>query len=186
MTLSTDVTAMDPRRKFSNPNNIKPARDPFPADARPEIFNQHALGAEERLWVPQSDGIDFLPLCLGVTDGYYVNLLRVRKSGVLSCHRHSGTVHAYVLKGSWFYLEHSWVATEGSYIMEAPGETHTLIVPDNVTEMITWFHVSGGYIYFDNEGRQTGYEDVFTKAEKARDHYRRTGLAQSALEALIR
>jgi hypothetical protein len=34
------------------------------------------------------------------------NLLRVRKSGILSRHRHPGPVHAFVLKGSWRYLEH--------------------------------------------------------------------------------
>ena len=58
--------------------------------------------------------------------------LRVRKSGVLSRHRHPQPVHAFVLKGEWRYLEHDWVATEGSYAYEAPGETHTLVVDPHV------------------------------------------------------
>jgi quercetin dioxygenase-like cupin family protein len=93
--------------------------------------------------VPQSEGVHFKPLCFNVTHGYFVNLLRVRKSGVLSRHYHTNPVHAYVLKGRWYYLEHDWVAEEGSYAMEPPGETHTLVVPEDVAEMITLFYVTG-------------------------------------------
>ena len=53
--------------------------------------------------------------------GYWMNLLRVRKSGVLSRHRHPQPVHGYVIKGRWRYLEHDWVAQEGGYVYEAPG-----------------------------------------------------------------
>ncbi len=158
----------------------------LPPQARAEIVHPEVLATDERFWVPQAEGVAFLPLCLGVTQGYYVNLLRVRRSGVLSCHRHSGAVHAQVLRGSWYYLEHDWMAGPGTFIMEPPGETHTLIVPDSVEEMVTWFHVSGGYTYFDAEGRVTGIEDVFTKLDKAREHYERQGLPLSALEALVR
>src|SRR3569833_370325 len=114
-----------------------------------------------------------------------MNLLRVRKSGVLSCHRHFGAVHAHVIKGRWFYLEHDWVATEGSFVMEAPGETHTLVVPDDVPEMITWFHVAAGYNYYEG-GKLTSYEDVFTKLQRAREHYEEFGLPQAELDRLVR
>jgi quercetin dioxygenase-like cupin family protein len=63
-----------------------------------------------------------------------MNLLKMRKSGVLSRHRHPQAVHGLVLKGRWHYLEHDWVAEEGSYVFEPPGETHTLVVPDDVDE----------------------------------------------------
>ena len=159
---------------------------PLPASARAEIVLPDILGTDERHWVPQGEGVSFLPLCLGVTQGYYVNLLRVRRSGVLSCHRHTGAVHAQVLRGRWYYLEHDWVATEGSFVMEAPGETHTLVVPEDVTEMVTWFHVSGGYVYLDGQGQPTGFEDVFTKVDKAREHYLATGLDMALLDRLIR
>jgi quercetin dioxygenase-like cupin family protein len=36
-----------------------------------------------------------------------MNLLRGRKSGVLSRHRHPQPVHAYVIKGQWRDLEHA-------------------------------------------------------------------------------
>lgn len=164
----------------------RPPVVPLPPDARDEIVVHDVLNVDERLWVPQNDAVSFLPLCLGATQGYYVNLLRVRRSGVLSCHRHHGAVHAQVLRGRWYYQEHDWVAEEGSFVMEAPGETHTLVVPPDVPEMITWFHVAGGYTYYDAAGRVTGIEDVFTKIEKAREHYRATGLPLAQLERLIR
>ncbi|UZG44408.1 2,4'-dihydroxyacetophenone dioxygenase family protein [Caldimonas thermodepolymerans] len=159
---------------------------PFPAAARPEIVLGDILGTDERMWVPQEGGLSFLPLCFGVTQGYYVTLLRVRRNGVLSCHKHIGAVHGLVLRGAWYYLEHDWMAREGSFVMEPPGEVHTLIVPDGVDEMITMFHVSGGYTYFDRNGNITGHEDVFTKLERAKAHYDSLGLPPSTLEALIR
>lgn len=172
-------------RAFANPRNIQPARQPLPPGARPEIFLQDIGSVPEPQWVPQTEHVAFLPLCFGVTQGYYVNLLRVRKSGVLSCHRHFGAVHAHVIKGRWFYMEHDWVATEGSFVMETPGETHTLVVPDDVPEMVTWFHVAAGYVYFEGE-RITGYEDVFTKLQRAREHYEEQGLPQADLDRLVR
>ncbi|CUU60032.1 ChrR Cupin-like domain-containing protein [Parafrankia irregularis] len=144
------------------------------------------LDCDEELWVPQAPGVDFRPLFLCVTQGYYVNLLRVRRSGVLSRHRHAGPVHAFTLRGRWHYLEHDWVATAGGYAFEPPGETHTLVVPEDVDEMVTLFHVSGSYVYVDPDGSAVGYEDVFTKLETARRHYDAIGLGDEALADVVR
>lgn len=81
-----------------------------PAEALPEIFINQVMPKigklddgfdEELLWVPQTDCVSFRPLCLCVSSGYYVNLLRVRGAGLLSRHRHPGPVHGYVLKGNF-------------------------------------------------------------------------------------
>jgi hypothetical protein len=53
------------------------------------------LDGNEQEWVPQAEDVAFKPLILNVTAGYYVNLLRVRASDVLSRHRQSGPVHAF-------------------------------------------------------------------------------------------
>ncbi|RKP51978.1 2,4'-dihydroxyacetophenone dioxygenase family protein [Pararobbsia silviterrae] len=142
--------------------------------------------ADDALWVPATANVSFKPLILSASQGYYVNLLRVRKSGVISRHRHTGAVHAMVLKGRWYYLEHDWVAEQGSYAFEPAGETHTLYVPEDVEEMITWFYVTGGYTYVDPHGVAQGYEDVFTKIEATRKHYESIGLPRDRLEALVR
>lgn len=144
------------------------------------------LDDDERFWVPQSADVMFKPLLLSVSHGYFVNVLRVRKKGILSRHRHTGPVHATVLRGRWHYLEHDWWAEEGSSVFEPPGDIHTLEIPEDVEEMATLFHVTGAYIYVDPDGKPTGVEDVFTKLENARMHYERVGLGASYADRFIR
>jgi len=159
-----------------------------PAGMLPDLVVESALDLDhdERLWVPQGPDVDFRPLLFSVSHGYYVNLLRVRRSGVLSRHRHAGPVSAWVMRGRWHYLEHDWWAEQGSYVFEPPGETHTLVVPDDVVEMITLFHVSGGYVYVDPDGAPVGVEDVFSKLAATRAHYEEVGLGVERAEALVR
>lgn len=145
-----------------------------------------AIPADERMWVPQAENVWFRPLLLNRVNGEWVNLLRVRTSGVLSRHRHPAPVHGYVIKGSWRYLEHDWIATEGMYVFEPPGDVHTLVVDDGVEEMITLFHVSGALIYIDEHGRPNGYDDVHTKIAMCERHFREAGLAKEDLEQFIR
>src|SRR5258705_2006721 len=134
---------------------------PQPAGMVPDVFVGAALDldGDEREWVPQSPTVAFRPLVLNVSQGYYINILRVRSSGVLSRHRHSGPVHAFTLRGRWRYLEHDWVATPGDYAFEPPGETHTLVGPDEVEEMATLFHVTGGVTYLEPYDEALRYAD---------------------------
>jgi hypothetical protein len=53
-----------------------------------EIAEQ-AIPEDERVWVPQANGVWFRPLLLNTVTGSWCNLLRVRKSGVLSRHIHT-------------------------------------------------------------------------------------------------
>ena len=141
---------------------------------------------DDNLWVPATETVSFKPLILNATHGYYVNMLRVRKAGVLSRHRHSGPVHAFTLRGKWHYLEHDWIAAAGDYVFEPPGETHTLIVPDDVEEMVALFHVTAGYTYVDPYGVAKGYEDVFTKIAYAQRHYQAVGLGADYVKRFMR
>lgn len=169
--------------------NAIPYQLPQPQDMTADLVHLGVLDTylkDDNLWVPTTSTVSFKPLLLNASQGYYVNLLRVRQSGVLSRHRHTGPVHALVLKGRWYYLEHEWVGEQGSYAHEPAGETHTLYVPEDVTEMITWFHVTGGYTYVDPEGVAVGYEDVFTKIDAARKHYESIGLGADYVKRLIR
>lgn len=100
-------------------------------------------------------------------------------------YRHPQPVRAYVIKGEWRYLEHDWVATEGSYAHEAPGETHTLVVDPHVEEMMTLFQVNGAMICADPDGRTTGYDDVFTRIDRCGAHYARAGLGAAYVDQFI-
>ena len=165
---------------------MTPYQLPFPKDALEEIVVPNAIPDEERIWVPQAPNVWFRPLCLNRSQGYWMNLLKVKKSGVLSRHRHPQAVHGWVLKGRWYYLEHDWEATEGSYVYEPPGETHTLVVPEGVEEMITFFQVNGVMCYVDPYGEVLGYEDVFTKIDLCRTHYEKVGLGADYVDQFIR
>lgn len=147
-----------------------------------------AIPDDERVWVPQAPDVWFRPLLLNTVTGSWCNLLRVRKSGVLSKHIHPSWVTGYVIKGAWRYLEHDWIAKAGSFVYEPPGEIHTLVVDDVVgeNEMITQFNIHGAMIYLDDNGKTNGYEDVFTKIEMCRKHYIDVGLGSDYIQQFIR
>ncbi len=151
-----------------------------------DLVIEQALTPNDDLWAPIGPDAWSRPLHINTSLGYYVHLLRVTKSGILQRHRHSGPVHAYVIKGSWYYPEHDWIAKEGSYIFEPPGETHTLTVPDDCEEMITLFTVFGALMYVDQDGNSTGYDDVFTRIERYRTHFEKVGLGADYVETFMR
>lgn len=164
-----------------------PYQKPQPPYMRPDMVIHDALGtSDSRVWVPLSESVFARPLQFNVTLGQYTHVLRVTKAGVIARHRHGGTVHAWVIKGRWHYLEHDWIAEEGSYIFEPAGETHTLVVPEGCNEMITLFQVTGSLVYVDPQGNATGYDDVFTRLEKARAHYASVGLGEKYVQQFVR
>ena len=107
----------------NNPGLI-PYRGPIPKDSKGEIIVADALPGDERLSVPLGDQVWTRPLRFVPAQGYWLHFLRVKKSGVLNRHRHASPVNGYVLKGNCYYLEHDWVATEGSYVF-AGARRHT-------------------------------------------------------------
>ena len=163
-----------------------PYEKPQPWGMRGDMVIKDILNEDPKLWAPISEGITSRPLHLNVTQGFYVHLLRVKRSGLLQRHRHSGQVHAHVLKGKWLYLEHDWVANEGDYVFEPPGETHTLVVPEDCDEMITLFMVYGSLIYVDPQGNPTGYDDVFLRIEKYKAHFEKVGLGADYINTFMR
>lgn len=152
---------------------------------QPEIAVQ-AIPDDERVWVPQAPLVWFRPLLLNTVTGSWCNLLRVRRSGVLSRHIHPSWVTGYVIRGSWRYLEHDWVASQGAFVYEPPGEIHTLVVDEGCDEMITFFNIHGAMVYVDEHGATIGYEDVFTKIEMCRRHYRDCGLGADYVDRFVR
>lgn len=164
-----------------------PYTGPNVIGALPEIFIQDAFAEDDpRLWVPLSPDRWSRPLCLNISQGYWVHLTKVKGGGFLSRHRHPAPVHGFVIKGSWRYLEHDWVAGPGSYLFEPPGEIHTLVVDEDCDEMITLFHNTGALIYCDEDGVATGTTDVFDRIEACRTHFEAVGLGADYVENFIR
>lgn len=163
----------------------EPARV-LPTPVVPDEVAIAAVPEDDRVWVPQAPNVWFRPLMFNTVVGGWCNLLKVTKAGIVSRHRHPGAVHGYVIKGRWHYFEHPWVAEAGHYVYEPPGEIHTLAVPADCTEMITFFNINGAMVYLDEDGHQTGYEDVFTKIDMCRAHYAGNGLGAHFVDQFIR
>jgi quercetin dioxygenase-like cupin family protein len=140
---------------------------------------------DERIWVGLEPNVWFRPLFFDMNSGGHGEVLRVRRGGILSRHRHPTPVHGFVLKGSWRYLEHSWIAREGSYVMEPPGEVHTLTC-DGDDEMQTVFFIQGPTLYLDDQDRVTLVEDNYQLIQAARDHYEAAGLGSDFVNQFIR
>jgi 2,4'-dihydroxyacetophenone dioxygenase len=145
-----------------------------------------AMPEDDRLWVQQAPDVWFRPLMLNTVLGQWCNLLRVDRAGIVSRHRHPAAVFGYVIEGKWHYHEHDWMAEAGHFVYEPPGEIHTLAVPEDCERMITFFNITGAMVYVDENGAQTGYEDVFTKIERCREHYADVGLGADFVNQFIR
>ena len=145
-----------------------------------------AIPEDERVWVPQAPNVWFRPLLLNTVTGGWCNLLRVRRAGVLSRHRHPMIVTGYVIKGSWRYLEHDWVATAGSFVYETPGEAHTLVAYESDEPMKVHFKVRGPLIWLDEDGNAVDFFDVHNYIEICKEHYEKVGLGADLIDSLLR
>jgi 2,4'-dihydroxyacetophenone dioxygenase len=121
-----------------------------------------AIATGDVPWVPLSEGVDYKPLRFDFTSGVWVNVLRIEPGARLSRHRHNGgAVLAYCLAGSWRYLERDWIASQGSFVYEPPGDIHTLEAgPEGMT---TLFVTDGVLQYFDSEDRVDHEDNVFSR-----------------------
>jgi 2,4'-dihydroxyacetophenone dioxygenase len=115
-------------------------------------------------WVPQAENVWFKPLRLSLEANTWVNLLKIKKSGTISTHRHIGPVEGWVMQGSWRYLEHDWVAHEGAYVYEPAGDVHTLVVEGD-EGMTTLFNIQGTIEYLDEDGGIARVETAQSKLD---------------------
>jgi hypothetical protein len=114
----------------------------------------------------------------------WCNLLRVRKSGVLQRHRHPMAVTGYVI--GTVEIPRARLDGGGRHVRHSAGRSHTLTVPADCPEMITFFSIAGAMIYLDPNDGIVGYEDVFTKIEMCRAHYVAIGLGSGFVDAFVR
>jgi 2,4'-dihydroxyacetophenone dioxygenase len=133
------------------------------------------VSAKSLPWVEQAPGVFFKPLRLSPKAGTWANILRVETAGQVSRHRHLGAVQAWVLAGSWRYLEHDWVAHPGDFVFEGAGDVHTLVVEAG-EPMETLFVIDAPYEYLDAEGNVTGVESAESKLALYRRHCEANGL----------
>jgi quercetin dioxygenase-like cupin family protein len=137
-----------------------------------------AIDGDQIPWVPQSDRVWMKPLRFDLTNGRWINLLKISGGGKVSRHRHSGgSVMAYTIEGRWRYLERTWEAKPGTLIWEPPGDIHTLVV-DNAPHTVTLFAVEGVIQYLDDDDHVYYQDDVFTKLDRYRSYCRTNNIAE--------
>jgi 2,4'-dihydroxyacetophenone dioxygenase len=86
--------------------------------------------------------------CSTLKESYTV-IVRWPPGIVVPRHRHFGDVHVHTFKGRWHYKEYEWSAGPGSYVFEARGATHTLVVDEDTEAM---FIVNGGQVDLSEDG----------------------------------
>jgi 2,4'-dihydroxyacetophenone dioxygenase len=151
----------------------------------PKLLDLEALDqavADEAIpWVPQEPGRWFKPLHFFAASGTWINLVKMEPGRLIRRHVHAGgAVQAYVLQGSWRYLEHDWTATPGSYVFEPAGGVHTLEVLGD-EPMITLFIVNGVIQYLDDEDRVVQQDDLGSRRQLYLDYCREHGIEPAAL-----
>ena len=105
-------------------------------------------------FVPLGDGTDLQLLQVNVEEGLWVVRTRWEPGVTIPTHKHTGTVNAFTLAGSWKYLEYpDDVNVAGSYLFEPAGSIHTLHVPDSNTETTdAVFVIHGANLTLDPDG----------------------------------
>jgi 2,4'-dihydroxyacetophenone dioxygenase len=166
--------------------DLKPIPNAFKAGAAPEAYVSQAATDDERYYAPLSETVGTRPLWISPSQNRWCDVLMARGAGLVNRHYHPQQVFAYTISGKWGYLEHDWVATAGDWIYEAPGEAHTLVAYESDEPMRVTFNVTGPLIWLDEEGKVSGYFDVFDYIELCKSHYEKVGIGASYVEGLFR
>jgi len=115
-----------------------------------EIPRALHVGEEDAPFVDLGNGVELQVLKVDVEAGLWVIRNRFQPGLVVERHKHTGCVHAFTLSGSWKYLEYPEVNRAGSYLFEPAGSIHTLIVPEDNTEVTdVWFAIQGANLNLD-------------------------------------
>ena len=145
----------------------------------------YTIPEDEGVWLPGEPGILSKLLMLDLKGNSFVVLAKCEPGSVITRHYHTGPVVGYVLQGTWKYKEYDWIARAGSFVYEAAGEAHTLLTFGN-EPMLTVFHNIGPNIILDDDGKQIGYNDVFTVLEYAREYCAKNGLDAGYFDRILR
>ncbi|KAH0846870.1 2,4'-dihydroxyacetophenone dioxygenase [Fonsecaea pedrosoi] len=151
------------------------------------VLNTLKLGCDENLWVPQTKNVWFPPFAFQCQSGILCDST--------SSSEERDSVATPTLRAPCMpprFEDGGTISNttggrrKAALRSKPPGDIHTLEVPNGVKEMITLFHVTGAYIYVDPDGVPQGVEDVFSKLQLAKEHYKRVGLGENFVDQFIR
>ncbi|MES1945267.1 hypothetical protein PC39_14157 [Salinisphaera sp. PC39] len=107
-------------------------------------------------------GVDVQPLFLDPHNGVWVVRALFKPGVVLPKHYHTGDVHFFTVRGRWHYAEYpDQPQTAGSYLYEPGSSIHTLVTPEDNTEVTEGLIVvHGTNVNFDQDGNYVGVMDA--------------------------
>lgn len=125
--------------------------------------------AEDLPFVDLGDGSTMQLLQVDVETGLWIIRTKFSPGMTVDTHKHTGTVYAFTMSGSWLYLEYpDSINVAGSYLFEPAGSVHTLHVPESNTEVTdVVFVIHGANLNLDDDGSVTAVIDAGT----VRDFY---------------
>jgi 2,4'-dihydroxyacetophenone dioxygenase len=121
--------------------------------------------------------LGFKFLHLDMATGTSAMLARFPVGLKIPTHKHLAPVQAWVVSGSWHYLEYEWVGTAGSFIYEPLGSEHTLEV---LEDGISLFIMDGPRIELGPDNKILSYVDSFTMRDDYRSELEARGLEYPA------
>ena len=113
-------------------------------------------GECELPFVALGDGTHLQLLQVDVELGLWVIRTKFEAGVTVPTHKHTGSVFAFTIAGSWKYLEYPEVNTPGSYLYEPAGSIHTLqALATNAEVTDVWFAIRGPNLNLDAAGGVT-------------------------------
>jgi quercetin dioxygenase-like cupin family protein len=139
------------------------------------------FGVDDLPWLEGEDGTRLRVLHVDLNQGLWVLDVRWPPGRRVATHYHTGTVHAVTRSGCWYYAEYPETRNvAGSYLFEPAHSVHTLVVPEDNTEVTdVWFAIHGANIDIDDDGTVLGVVDARTILEQWRTGCARAGLDPS-------
>lgn len=96
-----------------------------------------------------------------IAAGVWVVANRFEPGMAVTRHRHTGQVFAWTTAGCWMYREYGVRYEAGSYVHEPAGSIHTLVVPQDNTELTeVFFVIHGANLDLDENDNITGIVDA--------------------------
>lgn len=140
---------------------------------------------ENNLWIPLSTkGFSYRPILFDLRGGRFSIVFKGLPGCIFPKHYHTGQVQGYTIQGIWFYIENSWKAHPGSFVFEAAGDEHTMMVDvDSPCPAIVMFHVEGGLLFTENSENDVLLADAHTLLKNCEEYFTET--QQSGMEHVI-
>lgn len=84
------------------------------------------------VWI---DKVGLQVLRVNADTGVWVVRNRFQPGALVQRHRHTGPVHGFTIAGCWRYAEYGIDYPAGTFVFEPANSVHTLVVPEENTEL---------------------------------------------------